>query len=179
MPDYQIFQKFNQEAFTELLDISFKSLTQKQQPNESFSRYKAVCAKSSIEFSDLEPAIQALLQTCRDGVKKCKPIAQLSDELLNLGMNADQVDIFSKKWEEVYSALVQTTAAETIHINPLIDMEWKFGVSSASNQLNAIGNVFLQIKLDLDIGNGRTKSVCFELQLSEFYAFLHEMERAR
>ncbi|GBM35140.1 hypothetical protein AVEN_186705-1, partial [Araneus ventricosus] len=60
-------------------------------------------------------------------VSKNKSLTQLRDELLNLGMSEDQVDVFSKQWEKVHSSLIQTTAAETIPINPLIDMEWKFG----------------------------------------------------
>ncbi|KAG8171318.1 hypothetical protein JTE90_000463 [Oedothorax gibbosus] len=75
-------------------------------------------------------------------------------------MADNQVDMFSKQWEKVYSSLVHTTS-DTIAINPLLDMEWKFGVSSASSQLNTVGNVFLQIKLEVDQGNGKTKTVCF------------------
>ncbi|KAG8175988.1 hypothetical protein JTE90_018055 [Oedothorax gibbosus] len=160
MTEVQVFQKLNQE------------------PSASFSLYKTICSKSGIEFSDLEPKLQNLLKIFRDGVKKNKPLVQLKDELLNLGMADNQVDMFSKQWEKVYSSLVHTTS-DTIAINPLLDMEWKFGVSSASSQLNTVGNVFLQIKLEVDQGNGKTKTVCFELQLSEFYSFLHEMERAR
>ncbi|XP_054716880.1 COMM domain-containing protein 7-like [Uloborus diversus] len=179
MPELRAFQKLSQEVFSELLNISFKSLTQKQQPSEITSLYKAICSKSGIEFVELEPAVKVLLQVWRDAVKKNKTLPQLHDELLHLGMNEEQVDEFSKKWEKIYSSLVQSTVASTIPINPLIDMEWKFGVTSASNQCNTIGNVFLQIKLEVDQGNGRSKTVCFELQLSEFYSFLHEMERAR
>ncbi|KAG8175989.1 hypothetical protein JTE90_018055 [Oedothorax gibbosus] len=178
MTEVQVFQKLNQELFLELLDTSFKSVTQKLEPSASFSLYKTICSKSGIEFSDLEPKLQNLLKIFRDGVKKNKPLVQLKDELLNLGMADNQVDMFSKQWEKVYSSLVHTTS-DTIAINPLLDMEWKFGVSSASSQLNTVGNVFLQIKLEVDQGNGKTKTVCFELQLSEFYSFLHEMERAR
>jgi len=138
-----------------------------------------VCSNASIEFSELEPSLQSLLQLCKDAVRKSKPAVQLRDELFNLGMNEEQIEVFTQQWEDVHSSLVQTSAADTIPINPLVDMEWKFGVTSASSQVNSIGNVFLQIKLEVDQGIGRNKTVCFELQLSEFYAFLHEMERAR
>ncbi|GFQ77095.1 COMM domain-containing protein 7 [Trichonephila clavata] len=179
MPDFQLLQKLSHEAYLELLDTSFKCLAEKSQPSESLSQYKSICSNLGIEFSELEPILQLLLQLTRDAVRKNTSWTQLHDELLNLGMSEHQVDLFSKWWEKVRSSLVQTTAAETVPINPLIDIEWKFGVSSASSQLNTVGNVFLQMKLEVDQGNGRTKIVCFELQLSEFYSFLHEMERAR
>ncbi|GFT27559.1 COMM domain-containing protein 7 [Trichonephila clavipes] len=179
MPDFQLLQKLSHEAYLELLDTSFKCLAEKSQPSESLSQYKSICSNLGIAFSELEPILQLLLQLTRDAVRKNTSWTQLHDELLNLGMSEHQVDLFSKWWEKVRSSLVQTTAAEIVPINPLIDMEWKFGVSSASSQLNTVGNVFLQMKLEVDQGNGRTKTVCFELQLSEFYSFLHEMERAR
>ncbi|KAF8783195.1 COMM domain-containing protein 7 [Argiope bruennichi] len=179
MPDLQLFQKLNQETYLELLDASFKYFAEKSQSLDSFPQYKKICNSSGIEFSELEPSLQLFLQLIRDAVRKNKSLTQLCEELLKLGMSEDQIDVFSKQWEKVHSSLIQTTAADTIPINPLIDMEWKFGVSSASSQFNTIGNVFLQMKLEIDQGNGRTKTVCFELQLSEFYAFLHEMERAR
>ncbi|GIY66332.1 COMM domain-containing protein 7 [Caerostris darwini] len=179
MPDFELFQKLSQEVYLELLDTSFKGLTEKLQPSQLFSRYKTICSNSGVEFSELEPLLQQLLQLSRDAARKNKSLTQLHDELLNLGLNEDLVDLFTERWEKVHSSLVQTSVAETIPINPLIDMEWKFGVTSASSQSNTVGNVFLQMKLDVDQGNGRIKTVCFELQLSEFYAFLHEMERAR
>jgi hypothetical protein len=32
-------------------------------------------------------------------------------------------------------------------ISQLVDMEWKFGVSSSSNHIDKLGNLFLQLKL--------------------------------
>ncbi|KAG8173049.1 hypothetical protein JTE90_021788, partial [Oedothorax gibbosus] len=116
MTEVQVFQKLNQE------------------PSASFSLYKTICSKSGIEFSDLEPKLQNLLKIFRDGVKKNKPLVQLKDELLNLGMADNQVDMFSKQWEKVYSSLVHTTS-DTIAINPLLDMEWKFGDEVPINAL--------------------------------------------
>ncbi|XP_042897522.1 COMM domain-containing protein 7 isoform X2 [Parasteatoda tepidariorum] len=179
MPELSVFQKINDEMYSQLVSICFDSLSQKIQPSEVFSRYKTVCKNSDIEFSDLEPSLKSFLHLCKDALKSGKSAAQMHDDLQNLGMNNEQIEIFVKQWDDVRSSLIHSSTAETIPINPLVDMEWKFGVTSASSQVNSIGNVYLQMKLEVDQGNGRTKSVFFELQLSEFYAFLHEMERAR
>ena len=32
-------------------------------------------------------------------------------------------------------------------INQLVDMEWKFGVTASTNQIDKLGNAFLQLKL--------------------------------
>lgn len=178
MADLQDLQKISNENLAELLDFTLKNISQKTQSTDLPEQYKVFCKKSNIEISELESTVQVLLQVCKDAVKKGKPLTQLLDELRKLGLKEEQTEIFSKQWEKLCSSLMQSTA-DIIPINPLVDMEWKFGVTSASSQLNTVGNVFLQMKLEVDQGNGRTKTVCFELQLSEFYAFLHEMERAR
>lgn len=82
-------------------------------------------------------------------------------------------------------------------ISQLVDMEWKFGVTASNNDIDKFGNVFLQLKLLLNKGDnletcfmGKSRSFvsckfiksCFvilELTLPQFYAFLHEMNKAK
>nr|ACI68902.1 COMM domain-containing protein 7 [Salmo salar] len=58
------------------------------------------------------------------------------------------------------------------------DMEWKFGVTVGTSELQKVGNTFLQLKLVIRKGNS-TENVYMELTLPQFYNFLHEMERAK
>ena len=77
-------------------------------------------------------------------------------------------------------------------------MEWKFGVTAATNDLRHCGNSYLQLRLVLDKGNNRTQTVTMgkmivniktfqkninniiiELTLPQFYEFMKEMERAK
>lgn len=68
--------------------------------------------------------------------------------------------------------------AQTFMVNPLVDMEWKFGVTTATSDMKVVGNSFLQLKLVIDKG-GKKEDVFMELTLPQFYSFLHEMEKAR
>ena len=63
-------------------------------------------------------------------------------------------------------------------VNQLVDMEWKFGVTAASNDLNVVGQTFLQLKLIIDRG-GQREDMFMEMTLPQFYSFLHEMEKAK
>jgi len=67
---------------------------------------------------------------------------------------------------------------QTLSMNQLVDMEWKFGVTAASSETNKVSNSFLQLKLVVNKGNVR-ENVYMELTLPQFYSFLHEMEKAR
>ena len=48
-----------------------------------------------------------------------------------------------------------------------------------SNDLEAVGATFLQLKLVIDKGAGDTEDVHMELTLPQFYEFLGQMEKAK
>ena len=58
-------------------------------------------------------------------------------------------------------------------------MEWKFGVTAASNQVAQVGATFLHLKLVIDRGNGRHEDVFMEMSLPQFFQFMADMEKAK
>uniref|UniRef100_A0A8C9TTC2 COMM domain containing 7 n=1 Tax=Scleropages formosus TaxID=113540 RepID=A0A8C9TTC2_SCLFO len=77
-----------------------------------------------------------------------------------------------------YPMLARLAVGQTLMVNQLVDMEWKFGVTVGTSELQKVGNIFLQLKLVIRKGNS-TENVYMELTLPQFYNFLHEMERAK
>ncbi|KAK2954717.1 hypothetical protein BLNAU_10373 [Blattamonas nauphoetae] len=61
-----------------------------------------------------------------------------------------------------------------LSVNKLDNLDWRFAVSSASSDINKIGQTFLQMKMTID-----GKDVFFELSLLQFFAFLSEMEKIK
>lgn len=64
-------------------------------------------------------------------------------------------------------------------MHQVVDVEWKFGVTAASSNERQVGTTYLHLKLVLDTGGGNTKNVYLEMSLPQFYAFLHELEKAK
>lgn len=72
-------------------------------------------------------------------------------------------------------------------VNKVVDMEWTFGVTAASSEVEAVGGTYLQLKLVIDKGVGsgedsdasREEAVHMELTLPQFYEFLASMEQAK
>ncbi|OAD61098.1 COMM domain-containing protein 7 [Eufriesea mexicana] len=62
-------------------------------------------------------------------------------------------------------------------ITKIRDISWRFGVTAASNESDNMGKSFLQLKLSLE-ENGKTRNVFVEMTISEFYKFLHDLEKA-
>uniref|UniRef100_A0A2K6DJG4 COMM domain containing 7 n=1 Tax=Macaca nemestrina TaxID=9545 RepID=A0A2K6DJG4_MACNE len=80
-------------------------------------------------------------------------------------------------WKQNAPTLAQWAIGQTLMINQLIDMEWKFGGNYCHFNLNYFF-FFHQLKLVVKKGN-QTENVYIELTLPQFYSFLHEMERVR
>lgn len=50
---------------------------------------------------------------------------------------------FSEKWKQNAPTLFDGPyTGQTLMINQLVDMEWKFGVTSGSSELEKVGNIF-------------------------------------
>ncbi|MEQ2297399.1 COMM domain-containing protein 7, partial [Ameca splendens] len=94
------------------------------------------------------------------------------------GLNEEKAAHFSLQWGEHYAALSRLAVGQTLMVNQLVDMEWKFGVTVGTSEIQKVGNIFLQLKLVVRKGNS-TENVFMELTLPQFYNFLHEMERAK
>ena len=117
---------------------------------------------------------------------------QLGNDLDLLGLASEKKDIISKIWEQNYASLSRAAITKTLTMNELVNMEWKFGVTASSDDLESVGIPFLQMKLVINKGgssgssdttgannsNG-TETVFMELTLPQFYDFLAEMEKAR
>ena len=43
-------------------------------------------------------------------------------------------------------------------MNEVLDMEWRFGVTAATDEVANCGSSYLQLRLVLDKGNGRTQT---------------------
>ncbi|MCF8884128.1 hypothetical protein L5849_15660, partial [Erythrobacter sp. SN021] len=91
--------------------------------------------------------------------------SQVTEDLVTLGLAEDKAAAFQQKWEANQVNMSKGVLATTLMVNQLIDMDWKFGVTAASSELNKVGSTFLQLKLVLDKGH-TTDEVHMELSLS-------------
>ncbi|XP_033346108.1 COMM domain-containing protein 7-like [Bombus vosnesenskii] len=64
------------------------------------------------------------------------------------------------------------------NITKILDISWRFGVTAASNESDNMGKSFLHLKLKLE-ENGKTRNIFVEMTISEFYKFLHDLEKAK
>ena len=118
---------------------------------------------------------------------------QLGTDLETLGLASERKGAVAQIWQKNYASLSRAAITKTLSMNELVNMEWKFGVTASSNDLESVGNTFLQLKLVINKGghggdkddkddsnNNNNKEVVYmELTLPQFYNFLAEMEKAK
>lgn len=94
-------------------------------------------------------------------------------------MKDENADIIVGLWKRKFIQLSRTAIGQTLMVNQLVDMEWKFGITAANDDLGKVGTSWLQLRLVLDKGNNTREDVLLELTLPQFYEVLNELQKAK
>eukprot|EP01104_Vermistella_antarctica_P015293 TRINITY_DN4979_c0_g1_i1.p1 TRINITY_DN4979_c0_g1~~TRINITY_DN4979_c0_g1_i1.p1 ORF type:complete len:201 (-),score=37.56 TRINITY_DN4979_c0_g1_i1:151-753(-) len=123
--------------------------------------------------------VRGVLYFLKGATKSTLPPDLLKADLVAFGVNEARADLIAELYEEHLPSLRRTEVANTLMVNELVDMDWKFGVTASNSELGRVGSTFLQLKLVLDKGNTKTETVHMELTLPQFYEFLSQMETVK
>jgi len=176
--DVQALNKFSDEQFGQLAHYVFEFMTEPSKSSRLMSQLDDFAAENGVGAGALKNVFKSLLSVPNSALKKSLSNTQVKEDLVNLGLSEEKAEYFSEQWKTNLVALSRSALGQTLMVNQLLDMEWKFGVTAASSELDKVGNTFLQLKLVINTGNGVTNSY-MELTLPQFYSFLHEMEKAK
>ncbi|NP_001134837.1 COMM domain-containing protein 7 [Salmo salar] len=176
--DFQNLNKFNEQQFTSLTEILFNFLLEPKEADRFLHQLSEFAGENGMSAGPLRNLMKSVLLLPHGALKKNLTEDQVKEDLLTLGVNEDKADHFSQQWSLHYPVLSRLAVGQTLMVNQLVDMEWKFGVTVGTSELQKVGNTFLQLKLVIRKGNS-TENVYMELTLPQFYNFLHEMERAK
>ncbi|XP_033646869.1 COMM domain-containing protein 7-like isoform X2 [Asterias rubens] len=158
--EIQTLNKFNEESSQLVVHL------------DDFARDEGISA------APLRNIVRSLITILNNAVKRNMTPSQLNEDLVNLGLSEEKSSYLSDQWKSNLLGLSRTAVGQTLMVNQLMDMEWKFGVTAASSELQQVGSTFLQLKLVVNKGN-KTENVFMELSVPQFYSFLHEMEKAK
>ncbi|KAF3860787.1 hypothetical protein F7725_001042 [Dissostichus mawsoni] len=157
--DFQNLNKLNEQQFLRLIEILFQFLLEPKETERFMQQLGEFAGQHGMSAGPLKNLMKSVL-------------------LVPQGLNEDKAAHFSQQWGEHSAALCRLAVGQTLMVNQLVDMEWKFGVTVGTSEVQKVGNIFLQLKLVVRKGNS-TENVYMELTLPQFYNFLHEMERAK
>ncbi len=101
----------------------------------------------------------------------------LREDLTALGFPEASAEAIAGVWRSSAMQIAQHAVSTTLAVNRLVDIDYKFGVTAATDEVAQVGSTYLQLRLVLDRG-GQREIVCVELSLPQFYHFLAQLERA-
>ncbi|XP_058989542.1 COMM domain-containing protein 7 isoform X3 [Mustela lutreola] len=183
--DMQQLNQLGAQQFSALTEVLFHFLTEPKEVERFLSQLSEFATTNQISLGPLRSIVKSLLLVPNGALKKSLTADQVRGDLITLvsfcsliGLSEEKATYFSEKWKQSAPTLARWAIGQTLMINQLVDMEWKFGVTSGSSELEKVGSIFLQLKLVVKKGN-QTENLYIELTLPQFYSFLHEMERVR
>ncbi|XP_022107826.1 COMM domain-containing protein 7-like [Acanthaster planci] len=176
--EIQTLNKFNEEQFSEIVSIVIAFLLEPDKSNQLISQLDDFARDQGVSVAPLRNIVRSLITILNNAVRRNMTPTQLEEDLVSLGLSEERATHLANQWKSNLIGLSRTAVGQTLMINQLVDMEWKFGVTAASSELQQVGSTFLQMKLVVNKGN-KTENVYMELSLPQFYSFLHEMEKAK
>eukprot|EP00296_Roombia_truncata_P001257 JP437002.1.p1 GENE.JP437002.1~~JP437002.1.p1 ORF type:complete len:196 (-),score=50.33 JP437002.1:73-660(-) len=165
------------EQLDEFLDMVLGFLKDNQS-DALMQNMGAFVERHSINTSALKSLLRAGLLFFSGALKKSLNSPSMIADLVLFGLDQDKAEGIASTWRDRFVNLSKSMIQQTLMVNQLVDMEWKFGVTSSNSEVHKVGHTFLQLKMVLDKGNGK-ETVVMELTLPQFYQFLQEMEKAK
>ncbi|XP_072800120.1 COMM domain-containing protein 7 isoform X2 [Vicugna pacos] len=160
-------QQLNQlgAQFSALTEVLFHFLTEPKEVEKFLAQLSEFAATNQISLGPLRSIVKSLLLVPNGALKKSLTAEQVRADFITLGLSEEKATYFSEKWKQNAPTLARWAIGQTLMINQLIDMEWKFGVTSGSSELEKVGSIFLQLKLVVKKGN-KTENVYIDEEIS-------------
>jgi hypothetical protein len=176
--DLAVLNNMTDEQTIEIVDLVLSFLIDPVHSNFQ-SGLSAFVETHQINAGQMRSCAQSLIIFLQEAMKGGYNMVQLEERCLTLNLATGVITIITKLWKKKSSSIATSLLARTLSNNQLIDLDWSFGVTAASDDCDHVGKTFLQIKLTVDRGAEGPKEIFMELSLEQFYSFLASMEKCR
>ena len=180
--DLSVLSKFSVEQLREFASL-IVSWVIAPKASDIKASVAAFASTHSIDGSTIKASMRGLLMLVKGALKYNVTPQQLKGDLVALGMATAGAETIEKVWRGNYMDLARSATVQTMTIKSLQNMEWKFGVTASSEELDTVGNTFLQMKFTLASGSkvdtNKSEQVHVEMSLPQFYDLLSKMELAK
>jgi hypothetical protein len=176
--DLQFVNGLNVAQLEELLTL-LMSFISGETSVDLLEQVPSFAAQHSLNATQLKNCVRAFVYFFKNALRVNLSPPHLKEDLVNFGIGDESASRIAQAWKNRFAAMSRSLIGQTLMVNQLIDMEWKFGVTAANSDMAKVGSSYLQIKLVLDKGNQTTEDVFLELSLPQFYEFLSQMQKAK
>jgi len=170
---------FSVEQLTSLVSIMFDFLQSKHSADSLLTLVDSWSTQQSVNNAVVREIVRCSLSVFRTAIRGNLSPTYLLADLKQFGLADEKATLIAQMWKSSLANIKRTAVGNTLTVNQLVDLEWKFGVTAANTDLSKVGDCFLQFKLSLDDGDSRIRRVPMELTLPQFYSLFSELEKAR
>ncbi|XP_051518656.1 COMM domain-containing protein 7-like isoform X2 [Myxocyprinus asiaticus] len=142
--DFQNLNKFWEQQFVSLTEILYQFLLEPKESERFLHQLMEFAGENGMSAGPLRGLMKSVLLLLQGALKRNLTAEQVKVDLLSLGLNEDKASYFSDQWRVHYPVLFRLAVGQTLMVNQLVDMEWKFGVTVGTSDLQKTGNIFLQ-----------------------------------
>ncbi|KAJ8370715.1 hypothetical protein SKAU_G00107430 [Synaphobranchus kaupii] len=125
--DFQNCNKFSEQQFVSLTDIIFRFLVDPKEADRFLQQLSEFAGENGMSAGPLRNLVKSVLLVPHGALKKTLNADQVKEDLVTLGLNEDKALHFSNQWKVHYPVLSRLAVGQTLMVNQLVDMEWKFG----------------------------------------------------
>ncbi|XP_078092754.1 COMM domain-containing protein 7 [Mustelus asterias] len=176
--DIQTLNKLSSQQFSALTEIIFRFITEPTESERLLSQLGEFASQNGMSPGPLKNIVKSVLLVPNGALKRNLTADHVKTDFVTLGLSEEKAGCFAEQWKLNSAVLLRLAVEQTLTVNQLVDMEWKFGVTAGSSELQKVGSIFLQLILVIKKGN-KSENIYMELTLPQFYNFLHEMEQAK
>ncbi|CAM9577535.1 unnamed protein product [Bubo scandiacus] len=182
--DMHNLNQLSAQQFSALTEVLFRFLTEPKEVERFMTQLSDFATMNKISLGPLKNIVKSILLVPNGALKRNLSSEQVRADFIALGLSEEKASYFAEQWKVNSPTLTRLAVGQTLMINQLVDMEWKFGVTAGSSELEKVGSIFLQGELAVlekkrAFEYAKAPGVAGELTLPQFYSFLHEMERVK
>uniref|UniRef100_A0A8V5H1Q0 Nucleolar protein 4 helical domain-containing protein n=1 Tax=Melopsittacus undulatus TaxID=13146 RepID=A0A8V5H1Q0_MELUD len=130
--------------FSSLTEVLFRFLTEPKEVERFLTQLSDFATMNKISLGPLKNIVKSILLVPSGALKRNLSSEQVRADFIALGLSEEKATYFAEQWKVNSPTLTRLAVGQTLMINQLIDMEWKFGVTAGSSELEKVGSIFLQ-----------------------------------
>jgi len=172
----QLTNRLDEEQYSQLLEVAFDFLQKPESADEFHKSVQVYASTNKMKLPPVQEMVKTVLIIAKEASRNKLTPGQLFGDLQKLKQKPERASKLCQMWRK---GSEEKMAVEVSEVSKrLVNMEWKFGVTSSNSEMHRVGNCFIEIKMILSKGLS-TESLSFEMTLHQFYDFMHEMEKTK
>ena len=162
----------------ELIQLIQLAVNYLRKPGAEPSMFTEALSEVQLPPKARETAATAILLYFQLASKRLLTRDKIQEDLHKLDFPEEAVQFAGEIWENQKDAVTLRALSQMASCDDLLDMEWKFGVTTSDSIVENKGECFIQLKLIFGQDKG-TREVNFEMSPKEFYEFYGELEKIK